>query len=131
MILMRNNSFANKLSDFIVDNGANSIVINIGEKKESMLEAVQAFFKKSQCECIVVNSDITNFNIETLISFLTSLREIIGGQQIILLHPSKVHPEDREAILSSVKEPFSALQGHDYEIHPITDMKPILNDFLS
>lgn len=79
---------------------------------------------------IVVSSEIDNYKLENLPGFFRQLREIVEEKPIILLHPSRVHADDRELIKKSVKEPFTALQGHDLEFDRAEYLGQVLDPIL-
>ncbi len=130
LLLMNDKRHIHFVSDFLKKNDATPIPFELTQDldENEIIERVNSYAQVQSKFRTVVSSEVFNYKLDRMPDFLARLRKIVGKNQIILLHPSKVHQDDRVSIKNAAQEPFKALQGHDLQSDPQTDLLVILQN---
>ena len=125
LIISKDNTHIDYLTKFLNQEKCITYLADISQLNTDPFQTIRKIDELTQkisIHLVTVHSDIFNYKLDKLPNFLSLLRQAVGQIQITLLHPNKVHPEDRNAIAKAVEEPFKALQGHDLDLDPQSDL---------
>lgn len=134
MIIMKNEIHIDMLTKYVEKYGYDSTIMKVDNFENDInqvIEDVRSVSAADSYTLVVVHSDIDNYKVERLPEFFKKLRTVVNDRQVVFLHPSRIHTNDRELILKSAEEPFKGLQGHDLEFDPVSFLDPIFKPLLT
>lgn len=134
LILLNIDSHIDFISSYLKENGCNPVVIKttrLSQESKRTLNKIKNVENLNNYKGIIISSEIDSYKVNKLPDFFFELRKIIGNKPVVFFHPSRVHATDRNLIMKAIKQPFMALQGHDLEFDPRSELESVLQPLLN